>query len=129
MYLSNNIRFLRKRAGLSQEQLAQKFGYGNFTTVQKWESEKSDPPVKVVKGISDLFMVSMDDLINKDLSDESYYLPSHNLPDISDKAIQIAVAYDKADDRSKVAVEVALGIDFLENSVGAVSSGSQRTAV
>jgi transcriptional regulator with XRE-family HTH domain len=128
MYLSNNIRFLRKRAGLSQEQLAQKFGYNNFTTVQKWESEKSDPPVKVVKGISDLFMVSMDDLINKDLSDESYYLPSHNLPDISDKAIQIAVAYDKADDRSKVAVEVALGINFTSESAGAASSGSQRTA-
>lgn len=128
MYLSNNIRFLRKRAGLSQEQLAQKFGYNNFTTVQKWESEKSDPPVKVVKGISDLFMVSMDDLINKDLSDESYYLPFHNLPDISDKAIQIAVAYDKADDRSKVAVEVALGINFTSESAGAASSGSQRTA-
>lgn len=128
MYLSNNIRFLRKRAGLSQEQLAQKFGYNNFTTVQKWESEKSDPPVKVVKGISDLFMVSMDDLINKDLSDESYYLPSHNLPDISDKAIQIAVAYDKADDRSKVAVEVALGINFTSENAGAASSGSQRTA-
>lgn len=128
MYLSNNIRFLRKRAGLSQEQLAQKFGYNNFTTVQKWESEKSDPPVKVVKGISDLFMVSMDDLINKDLSEESYYLPSHNLPDISDKAIQIAVAYDKADDRSKVAVEVALGINFTSESAGAASSGSQRTA-
>jgi len=128
MYLSNNIRFLRKRAGLSQEQLAQKFGYNNFTTVQKWESEKSDPPVKVVKGISDLFMVSMDDLINKDLSDESYYLPSHNLPDISDKAIQIAVAYDKADDRSKVAVEVALGINFTSESAGVASSGSQRTA-
>ena len=128
MYLSNNIRFLRKRAGLSQEQLAQKFGYNNFTTVQKWESEKSDPPVKVVKGISDLFMVSMDDLINKDLSDESYYLPSHNLPDISDKAIQIAVAYDKADERSKVAVEVALGINFTSESAGAASSGSQRTA-
>ena len=95
MYLSNNIRFLRKRAGLSQEQLAEKFGYNNFTTIQKWESEKSDPPVKIVKGLSDLFLVSMDDLVNKDLTVETAFAPAQNMPELSDKAIQIAIAYDR----------------------------------
>ena len=67
MFLAKNIRYLRKRSGLSQLQVAEKFGYDNYTTIQKWESEKSDPPVKVVKGLSELFNVNIDDLVKVDL--------------------------------------------------------------
>ena len=70
MYLSKNIRYLRKKRGLSQEQVANAFGYDNYTTIQKWESEKSDPPVKVVKGLAELFGVNIDDLVRKDLETE-----------------------------------------------------------
>jgi len=67
MYLAKNIRYLRKQRGLSQEQVASAFGYDNYTTVQKWESEKSDPPIKVVKGLAELFGVDLDDLVKTDL--------------------------------------------------------------
>ena len=67
MHLSDNIRYLRKKAGLSQEDVAKKFGYENYTTVQKWESGKSDPPVKIIKGLSELFGVSLDDIVKEDL--------------------------------------------------------------
>lgn len=67
MYLAKNIRYLRKKHNMSQEQLADVFGYNNFTTIQKWETEKSVPPFAAVKGLADLFKVSIDDLTNTDL--------------------------------------------------------------
>ncbi len=67
MFLAKNIRYLRKQKGMSQEQIASAFGYDNYTTVQKWESEKSDPPIKVVKGLAELFCVDIDNLVKIDI--------------------------------------------------------------
>ena len=38
MAFSNNLRYLRKKYDMSQEDLANKLGYKSFTTIQKWES-------------------------------------------------------------------------------------------
>ena len=46
MKLSKNIRYLCKKMGLSQDDLAKKFGYKSYTTIQKWESGVSEPPFK-----------------------------------------------------------------------------------
>jgi len=46
MNFSNNLRFLRKSHGYSQEFIAEKLGYKSFTTVQKWESGVSEPSVE-----------------------------------------------------------------------------------
>jgi len=76
MAFSNNLRFLRKKHNMSQEDLANKLGYKSFTTIQKWESGVSEPSVSVVKQIAEIFGVSMDQITNDDLSVESdaYYL-------------------------------------------------------
>ena len=68
MEFSSNLRYLRKERGMSQEDLANKLGYKSFTTIQKWESGVSEPSVSTVKIISDIFGVTMDQIINKDLS-------------------------------------------------------------
>ena len=68
MLLSNNIRFLRKQKGWSQDMLAEMLGYKSYTTIQKWESGVSEPPIKKLKALSELFHVDMDDLNNKNLS-------------------------------------------------------------
>ena len=65
--LGKNIRFLRRNAGLSQDELAEQLGYTSFTTVQKWESGVSDPPISVVMKLSDLFHVDLDALTKEDL--------------------------------------------------------------
>lgn len=74
MAFSNNLRYLRKKYDMSQEDLANKLGYKSFTTIQKWESGVSEPSVSMVKKIAELFGVTMDQITNDDLSDaENYY--------------------------------------------------------
>ncbi len=68
MYLAENIRYLRIKKGYSQDFVAEKLGYKSFTTIQKWESGISEPPVKKLKELSDLLGVDMDDLNNKKLA-------------------------------------------------------------
>ncbi len=67
MHLGENIRYLRTKNGFSQEDIANKLGYKSFTTIQKWESGTSEPPIKKLKELSELFNVDMDDMNNKDL--------------------------------------------------------------
>lgn len=67
MTLSKNIRYLRKSKGWSQEYIADKLGYKSYTTIQKWEMGTSEPPLRKLKELSDLFGVDMDDLTNKDI--------------------------------------------------------------
>ena len=73
---AKNIRFLRRRAEMSQDKLAELLGYKSFTTVQKWESGVSEPSMAVAQKIANLFHVDLDDLIKVDLEakgDEPYY--------------------------------------------------------
>lgn len=68
MYLSENIRFLRLKKGFSQEYVADMLGYKSFTTIQKWESGVSEPPIKKLQELSKLFDVDIDDMTEKQLS-------------------------------------------------------------
>ncbi len=67
MALSRNIRYLRKKQGWGQDTLAEKLGYKSYTTIQKWESGVSEPPLKVVHELAKLFNVAINDLTNCDL--------------------------------------------------------------
>ncbi len=71
MYLSENIRYLRTKRGFSQDYIAEKLGYKSFTTIQKWESGVSEPPVKKLKELAELLGADMDDMNNKRLSNEN----------------------------------------------------------
>jgi len=67
MALARNIRYLRKKQGWGQDTLADKLGYKSYTTIQKWESGVSEPPLKVVHALAELFGVDITDLTNTDL--------------------------------------------------------------
>ena len=60
MSISQNIRMLRKEFDMSQEDLAKRLGYQSFTTIQKWESGVSEPPLKIAKALSEIFHVDLD---------------------------------------------------------------------
>ena len=62
MVLADNIRYLRKKRGWSQDYLAERLGYKSYTTIQKWESGVSEPPLKKAHAIADLFGVDINDL-------------------------------------------------------------------
>ena len=76
MYLPENIRYMRKYLDMSQEDLAQKLGYKSYTTIQKWESGVSEPPLKKLKEMADLFGLDMDDLTSIKLqSSKEFFRP------------------------------------------------------
>lgn len=80
MYLPKNIRYLRKKFDLSQDDLAAKLGYKSYTTIQKWESGVSEPPFKALAAMSKLFGCDMNEMANENLELKSsnnvtaYYL-------------------------------------------------------
>lgn len=79
MCFAKNIRYLRKKKNLSQEQIAEQLGYKSYTTIQKWEMGISTPQISKLRALSKILGVDINNLVSKDLtkqadSDESYYL-------------------------------------------------------
>lgn len=68
MSLGENIKYLRTQKGLSQDYIADKLGYKSFTTIQKWESGVSEPPITKLKELATILNTDIDDLANKDLT-------------------------------------------------------------
>ena len=68
MGLGNKILNLRKNLNLSQEQLAERL---NVTrqTISKWELEETTPDIKQAKKLSEIFKVSLDELLDTDIRD------------------------------------------------------------
>ena len=62
--IAENISNLRKKAGLTQLELAEKLNYSD-KAVSKWERGESIPDVVVLKQIADMFGVKVDFLLNK----------------------------------------------------------------
>ena len=66
MELSKTIRKLRTEKGWSQEALAEK-AYVSRQTVSNWENEKSFPDVHSLLLLSELFGVSLDEIVKGDV--------------------------------------------------------------
>jgi len=103
MCLSENIRYLRTKKGYSQEYVAKKLGYKSFTTIQKWESGISEPPVKKLKELSVLFGVDMDDINNTRLSlRENFSTPSNqHMISLSQKEEKLIADFRKLNEQGK----------------------------
>ena len=59
MNIADRIQYLRKRKGLSQEELAEKVGVSR-QAVSKWESEQSTPDIEKIIVMSEFFEVTTD---------------------------------------------------------------------
>ena len=66
--ISKNLLFLRKRANLSQEALAEKLDVSR-QTLAKWENGESVPDVIHCDQMAELFDVSLDDLLHTELDE------------------------------------------------------------
>lgn len=67
MGLGNKIQNLRKKANFSQEQLAEKLDVTR-QTISKWELEETTPDIKQAKKLSEIFQVSLDELLETDIN-------------------------------------------------------------
>ena len=68
MDIGNKIMELRKKSGLSQEELAEKVGVAR-QTISKWELGETSPDIKQAKELSKIFKVSLDELVSNDIKD------------------------------------------------------------
>ena len=64
MQIGNKINQLRKLSGMTQEQLAEKLNVSR-QTISKWESGSSFPDIESVVKVSEIFQVSLDDLLKE----------------------------------------------------------------
>ena len=68
MEIGKKIMDLRKKKGLSQEELAEKVGVAR-QTISKWELGETSPDLKQSKELSKIFNVSLDELVDNDIKD------------------------------------------------------------
>lgn len=65
-----NLKYLRKLRGWTQEEFAIKLGIKR-SLIGAYEEERADPRIDVLEIVGDIFKLSMDDLLLKDLSNTS----------------------------------------------------------
>ena len=68
MEIGKKIMELRKKNGLSQEELADKVGVAR-QTISKWELGETSPDLKQAKELSKIFKVSLDELTDNSIKD------------------------------------------------------------
>lgn len=83
MSLGENLQYLRKKNDITQEQLAERLEVSR-QSVSKWESDTTYPEMEKLVQLCQMFHVTMDDLIQKDISslyveDKSHYDAHMNL--------------------------------------------------
>src|SRR5699024_4293105 len=71
--MDSNLRVLRKKNKLSQEQLVEKVNVSR-QTVAKWESEESLPDIYKCKTLSEIFQVTLDQMSNNMSEEEANHL-------------------------------------------------------
>lgn len=75
MTLGEKIYSLRKKSGMSQEDVANQLGLRR-QTISKWELDTSVPDIKNLKLLAEIFGVSVDYLLSDEISDNAeIYIP------------------------------------------------------
>jgi len=75
--IAANLRYLRNRHGLSQEEVAEKIGVSR-QSVAKWENGDSLPDILKCESLADLYGVSLNDLVRYDPEKEGLPIPPKN---------------------------------------------------
>ena len=70
MNIGEQILFLRKNRGITQEQLAQKLGITN-QAVSKWESGSNMPDISLLAELADFYDVSIPEIIDGERKSEN----------------------------------------------------------
>lgn len=65
-YFPDNLKHLRNQKGLTQEELAKKMDK-DYSTIGKWELGQRNPIMADILKLADIFGVSVQDLVEKDL--------------------------------------------------------------
>ncbi len=75
MEFHNKLYHLRKQKGLSQEELANRLNVSR-QTISKWEVGDSTPDMEKLIAISDMFQISLDELVMDKVQTQTGETPS-----------------------------------------------------
>ncbi len=87
MEISNKIQVLRKKAGISQEELAEKVGVAR-QTISKWELGETSPDLKQSKKMCAIFNISLDELF-KNKQVDTFEIKVSNIDNLYRKPLKI----------------------------------------
>ena len=88
--IANNLVYLRKKAGLTQSELGEKFSYTD-KTVSRWENGSVTPSVETLKDIADFYGVSLDYLTSEHHSSKEFESVINKTINAKNKIIIIAL--------------------------------------
>lgn len=63
--IAENIRFFRKQAGLTQEELAARFG-SRKTLISNYEIGRNTPDIETLWELADIFDITIDELVGRE---------------------------------------------------------------
>ena len=93
MTFAENLKMLRKQAGMSQEQLAEKIGVSR-QAVTKWETGAGIPDIENIMAISALFDISIDDLLSNERGSKKVVETEYLYESVTEYDIDESKRYD-----------------------------------
>ena len=127
MNLGNNLFHARKKAGLSQEKVAEKLGVSR-QTISKWETAETVPDIYEAKKLAKLYNLSLDELIefNVDVKEIEEVIKNTNeekeakidWTNAWSKKYPVLATYQNKVDISKYALEIRKMFNSLQVEYG-----------
>lgn len=111
--LGERITHYRKKAGLTQEQLAEKCSV-TAQAVSKWENDLTSPDISLIAPLAELFGISCDELLGKNKAEMVRVDPE--LIDISKMLLKVKVISARGDD-VKMNLPLSLAEVFLKSGM------------
>jgi len=93
--ISSNIKFLRKKKGLTQQQFADQVGIKR-SLVGAYEEERAEPKYDLLKNIASFFDITVDDFINESIDDKWLAKPKPNAGGLR----VLSISVDKEDNEN-----------------------------
>ena len=107
-FFASNMKYLRKKKGLTQSDLANKMGI-NRPKIGSYEEGRAEPKLTTIQRISNFYKVNIDDLLELDLSKEQ-----HKEKDVKGSAIRILpIIVDKNDEEQITVVPAKASAGYL----------------
>ena len=106
--ISTNIKFLRKKKGLTQQQFADEIGIKR-SLVGAYEEDRADPKYDLLKKIALYFEISVDDFINETINEKWAPKPKGNPANLR----VLSITVDKEDNENIEMVPVKASAGYL----------------
>lgn len=119
---------LRKEKGMTQGELAEKLNLSP-QAISKWENDQSSPDIQSLLALSEIFGISVDELLGKQKEETTRFEQRKKKKDIDKMFLRIRI--DDAEDGDKVQLNLPLALvrAFMNKETGEVSMVSGNAAL